>query len=292
MKSKYLSTKNILTAFFILSIIYTTLQLFSLQDDLILSSSSLTSSDIASIGPVLQGLYISVTLMILFGLLTLIVIFRTQGSADDVAVFLDKKNGSKIKKTEDIDETEKKSTLDLSFIKDKISSIKDEKEKYQLTLTELCKKLEIGQGAIYMAKESKETRSMEFYMGYAFSKAESETISFEFGEGLVGQVAKEGETLVIDEIPDNYINVISGLGNASPNYLLIVPLIKDSKTYGVVEMASFVPFEKENIALISESFGLLEVKKPEAKTLDKNAPKGVKKEIPDNKVSKKGKEKK
>lgn len=305
MKSNYFSTRNILTALFILSIIYTTLQLFSLQDDLILSSSSLNSSDIATISPVLNGVYFSVTFMILSGLLTLIVVFRTQENKNGNGLIME--NGElvdKSKKDEGGEKEETKATLDLSFIQSKLSNIKDEAQKYQTTLTELCKKLDIGQGAIYLAKESKGKRILEFHIGYAFSIAESETVAFEFGEGLVGQAAKEGLTLRIDDVPDNYINIVSGLGQASPNHLLIIPLIKNSKTYGVVELASFATFDQDSIDLITQSFNLLIEEKSDGKTSQRNRKNEIKvedkkegekngnKEADTKEVAKKGKDKK
>jgi len=261
MNSKYFSTRNIPTAFFILSIIYTTLQLFSLQDDLILSSSSLNSSDISSIAPVLQGLYFSITFMILSGLVTLIVMFRTQESTQNNLTELEQKEESRGMRESENKNKQDKYVIELSFIKNKISTIKDEKERLKIILTELCKKLELGQGAIYLTKEKDGKRYLEFELGYAFSIAESETVIFEFGEGLVGQAAKEGMTLAIDDIPDNYINIISGLGSASPNHLLIIPIIRNDKTYGVVELASFTSFDKENISLISESFSSMDLEK-------------------------------
>lgn len=53
------------------------------------------------------------------------------------------------------------------------------------------------------------------------------------------QAAANGKTLYVDDIPEGYIYVISGLGSASPKYLLIVPFKKQEQVIGMLEIASF-----------------------------------------------------
>ena len=63
--------------------------------------------------------------------------------------------------------------------------------------------------------------------GYALSIGESTVIKYEIGEGLIGQSAASGNTLYVDDVPDGYIKIVSGLGSASPQHLLIVPVKKN-----------------------------------------------------------------
>ncbi|MDH5474199.1 MAG: GAF domain-containing protein [Cyclobacteriaceae bacterium] len=263
MSDKNKNINYLFTILFIISIIYTTLRLFSLQDDLILSSTVLDSSQASLLSPVLFQLYIAVGTVILSGIIVLILGFKSNHLlnenhiADNSSKNVNKAEG---RETETEAETDiEKSTTDTEFIKVALKDTKDKKDKFSITLTAICKKLEIGQGAVYVPKEIKGIRFVEFYVGYAFSIAESETIKFEYGEGLIGQVAKEGDTLIIDEIPENYINIISGLGKASPKHLLIMPLYKGKMIEAVIELASFTEFSKESVNLIKESFNLLVV---------------------------------
>jgi putative methionine-R-sulfoxide reductase with GAF domain len=121
----------------------------------------------------------------------------------------------------------------------------------------ICKQLEAGQGAVYIAKEESGIRKVELKAGYALSIGESTVIKYEFGEGLIGQSAAGAKTLYVDEVPEGYVKILSGLGSASPRYLLIVPMKKEEKVIGVVEIASFSPISDNERKFVEESAQLI-----------------------------------
>ena len=64
--------------------------------------------------------------------------------------------------------------------------------------------------------------------------------TFELGEGINGQVAKDKKILMLDNIPENYIQVVvSGLGQGSPKHLIFIPIVFNGKTIALVELATF-----------------------------------------------------
>lgn len=108
-------------------------------------------------------------------------------------------------------------------------------------LEAIANHFEITQGIIYTANN--ETQTLHFLAGYAYFKKESET--YEYGEGLAGQVAKAQQIVNIQSIPAGYIKTVSGLGESVPSNLLIVPILQSSLTIAIIELASFIEFNKE-----------------------------------------------
>lgn len=71
--------------------------------------------------------------------------------------------------------------------------------------------------------------------------------SFTKGEGLCGQAALEGLPIVIDKIPNDYLDVTSGLGNAKPTFLYLLPIMKDKYCVGLIELATFKKIDLEKM---------------------------------------------
>ena len=67
---------------------------------------------------------------------------------------------------------------------------------------------------------------------------------FSQGEGLNGQVAAVKKPQLIEEIPEDYFNVMSGLGQSKPKYLYLLPILNDEKCIALIELASF---EKQDL---------------------------------------------
>lgn len=150
-----------------------------------------------------------------------------------------------------------KSTISLNTLITNLSQAKDEKEILNTGLNTICKQLEAGQGAIYTTKEKDGKRFVELKGGYALAIGESTVINYEFGEGLIGQSAASGQALYVDDVPEGYIKIVSGLGTASPKFLLIVPVKDKQQVFGVLEIASFVAITTDQRKFAEESAQLI-----------------------------------
>jgi hypothetical protein len=100
--------------------------------------------------------------------------------------------------------------------------------------------LSAGQGVLYHVN-SKKNKSLEMKGAFALVLADGEeNPSFQWGEGLIGQVASSGKSLYLDELPEGYASRIeSGLGSALPKFLFILPIKKEDEIIGVIEVATF-----------------------------------------------------
>ncbi|MCM2388455.1 HAMP domain-containing protein [Streptomyces albipurpureus] len=65
--------------------------------------------------------------------------------------------------------------------------------------------------------------------------------SFRPGETLIGTAAEEKRTIQVN-VPPGYLKISSGLGEASPAHVIVLPVLFEGKVLGVIELASFQPF--------------------------------------------------
>jgi len=111
--------------------------------------------------------------------------------------------------------------------------------------------LKANQAGVFILNDTdKDNVYLELISAYAYSREKFIDKKIKLGEGLVGSVAIEKFTMYLTDIPNEYIEIESGLGGANPKSLLIVPLKLDEEILGVIEIASFSAFEKHEIELV------------------------------------------
>ncbi len=70
------------------------------------------------------------------------------------------------------------------------------------------------------------------------------------GEGLLGEAALSGEVVVIEQVPADYLKVVSGLGAARPVELVFLSLSRKGRTVGVAEFALFEKISEQHLELL------------------------------------------
>jgi two-component system chemotaxis sensor kinase CheA len=110
--------------------------------------------------------------------------------------------------------------------------------------------------AVFYAKETDdETREeplLRLMASYAFKERKHLANSFRLGEGLIGQAALERSQILLTSVPSDYVTVRSGLGEAAPLNVLVLPIEFKGEVLAVVELASFQPFAPIQQAYLSE----------------------------------------
>ncbi len=121
----------------------------------------------------------------------------------------------------------------------------------------LAKYIHANQGGLFIVEEDAAgTLYLKLTACFAYERRKFLQKEIAIGEGLAGQVYLEKETIYLTSIPEDYINIRSGLGNANPKSLLVVPLKNNDKIEGVIELASFQklePYEIEFVEKLAET---------------------------------------
>lgn len=118
---------------------------------------------------------------------------------------------------------------------------------------DLIKYLNANQGGLFILAEDELGNSyFQLISAYAYNSKKYYQKTIHWKEGLVGTCAIEKETIYLTEIPEDYIEIESGLGDANPKSLLIVPLKLEDKVMGVIELASFLEFQEHEIQFVEK----------------------------------------
>ncbi len=131
-----------------------------------------------------------------------------------------------------------------------------------MVLSELAPLVSAQHGVFYALTDPGDGGApvLRFQAGYGYKERTDVSNSFRLGEGLVGQCAVEKERILITDVPSDYIQISSGLGEASPLNIIVLPILFEGSVRAVIELASFAPFSAAHQSLLdqlTESIGLV-----------------------------------
>ncbi|HZU17435.1 MAG TPA: ATP-binding protein, partial [Candidatus Dormibacteraeota bacterium] len=129
----------------------------------------------------------------------------------------------------------------------------------ELVLSELAPLVGAQQGALYTLDGTAQDRSV-LKLQAAYAGHEARPRSFHVGEGLVGQCAASGKRILVSDLPPDYATIASGLGQARPRALIVLPIAFEDQILGVLELASlqrFSPIHLDFLEQLTESIGIV-----------------------------------
>jgi signal transduction histidine kinase/HAMP domain-containing protein/ActR/RegA family two-component response regulator len=142
-----------------------------------------------------------------------------------------------------------------------------------MILSELAPLLSAQHGIFYTLLNDKAGEPvLRYQAGYGFKERKHLASEFRLGEGLVGQCAQEKERILLTDVPGDYVTINSGLGEATPLNIIVLPILFEGSVRAVVELASFSRFSPTHQAFLdrlTESIGLV-LNTIEANTLTEN----------------------
>jgi HAMP domain-containing protein/signal transduction histidine kinase/CheY-like chemotaxis protein len=131
----------------------------------------------------------------------------------------------------------------------------------RLILKELAPLVRAQQGVFYLMDVPPEGDvSLRLLSSYAFRERKSLSNRFRPGEGLVGQCVLEKERILVTEVPPDYVRIGSGLGEAAPSSIVVIPVLFEGQVKAVLELASFQRFSDTHLAFLdqlTESIGIV-----------------------------------
>ncbi|MEV4441793.1 HAMP domain-containing protein [Streptomyces sp. NPDC049577] len=139
----------------------------------------------------------------------------------------------------------------------------------QLIMSELTPVVSAQHGAFFLAmptgheagqqegETAEDAYELRMLGSYGYSMGSMPTV-FRPGESLIGTAAQEKRTILVENVPPGYLKIASGLGEAPPAHVIVLPVLFEGQVLGVIELASFQPFaqiQKDFLSQIAEMIG-------------------------------------
>src|SRR4029079_4365728 len=139
---------------------------------------------------------------------------------------------------------------------------KDLESVSRLIMSELTPLVSAHHGAFFIADQETATTSQlhKLIASYAYRARKHVANRFLPGEGLGGQAALEKQPILLQNVPDDYIQITSGLGEAPPRNIIVLPILFEGEVKAVIELASFLPFSQIHQSFLdqlAESIGVV-----------------------------------
>ena len=116
-----------------------------------------------------------------------------------------------------------------------------------------------GAGALYIFRDQEPDQPLELAASHAASARRGPRERIMLGEGLVGQAAREGRMITLDQVPPDYLAIESALGAGTPRMVVAVPFSHDGQLIGAMELATFTPFTPAELEFLNRAMEALAV---------------------------------
>ncbi|HEY6529853.1 MAG TPA: HAMP domain-containing protein [Cellvibrionaceae bacterium] len=121
-----------------------------------------------------------------------------------------------------------------------------------LILSELAPLVTAHHGVFYMMDGRNKDSRLRMIASYAYRSNRKLPTSFLPGEGLVGQCAQEKMRIWLTDVPNDYIQVSSGLGAATPKNIVVLPILFEQEVKAVIEIASLDRFTETHLSFLDQ----------------------------------------
>jgi signal transduction histidine kinase/CheY-like chemotaxis protein/HAMP domain-containing protein len=142
----------------------------------------------------------------------------------------------------------------LARISGMLQGQRDIEQVTQLIMSEVTPVVSAQHGALFLVDHGDrlDDAQLRLVASYGYLPDEGRADRFGLGQGLVGQAAVEGKPIRLTEVPPDYISVASGLGEATPADIVVMPVMFEEQVLGVIELGALRPFSEVNQAFLDQ----------------------------------------
>jgi signal transduction histidine kinase len=129
----------------------------------------------------------------------------------------------------------------------------------ELIMDELAPLVGAQHGTFFLSESVNGDTQLRLIAGYGLRADKGAPIQYRLGQSLIGQVAKSKKSIMVGDLPESYVTISSGLGEAPPANLAVLPILFEDQVLGVIELASFTsfsPVQTDFLEQLTETLGV------------------------------------
>lgn len=128
---------------------------------------------------------------------------------------------------------------------------RDPEKVAESVLSQLAASVNAQHGVFYIMDTTGEQPVLALLNSYAHQKQTPQ--QFSLGEGLIGQCALTKQKILLTQVPNNYIQISSGLGEATPQSIIVLPIIFNSQVTAVIELALLQQLSELQVTFLEQA---------------------------------------
>ncbi|HEY8100539.1 MAG TPA: HAMP domain-containing protein [Burkholderiaceae bacterium] len=122
----------------------------------------------------------------------------------------------------------------------------------RMLLSELSPLVNSQHAVLYLMQGTNGNLRLKLMASYGFQERKTLSKEWTIGEGVVGQAAFEKQRILITSLPEDYIQIVSGLGQSTPRNLVVLPILFEGNVKAVIELASFERFQAIHLNFLDQ----------------------------------------
>src|SRR3954463_5029038 len=126
-------------------------------------------------------------------------------------------------------------------------------------LAEFAPLVNAHQGIIYIVDYQDDERYLRQLAGYADVRESADPRRYRFGEGFVGECAVQRQRMLLARVPPEAVRLGSGLVEAQPRNVIVLPVLYEGEIKAVIELASMYEFTGPHLAFLEQLTGSIGV---------------------------------